>query len=153
MEEILKDANKYFRKENDFRANQENLGARELFRGIVAKDWVVQSDECVTFEQHNKVMVVMCVILYHECWKNRCAVLHEPDAQRKVLENEIEIMMVESSRREFKNILRYVQVHLINVEAASVSKMLSWVRSVINVEENAIKCKNQDTRSMLLARI
>ena len=42
---MIKDIKKYFKNEINFYANQEMLSYKEIFRGVVIKEWVVQKEE------------------------------------------------------------------------------------------------------------
>ena len=46
----------------------------------------------------NKVLVKSCVNFYHECWKRKCIVLHDPEVQQKVLKEEVEVMIEEENK-------------------------------------------------------
>ena len=106
----------------------------------------------IKFRQHNKVLVQSCVQYYHECWKRRCVVLHNPEVQKKVLKEESLKIMVEACKEEVEGLRRYVAVHKINLNAASVDEILSWVRSVRVFKKRACKSEHQDIRKMLNAR-
>ena len=43
------DIGKYFNNEENFWTNQQVLGKREVFRGIIVKDWVAITVESVDF--------------------------------------------------------------------------------------------------------
>ena len=66
---------------------------------------------------------------YHEFWKIRCTVLHEPKVQRKVFKDEMleiieEVSEEEVSKEEEEWLRRHVEVHRISVNEISVKEIL-----------------------------
>ena len=76
-------------------------------------------------------------------------VLHDPEVQKKVLKEEVLVIMEEANEEAIEGLKRYVQIHTINLNEASVEELLSWVRSVRAFKKRAGKTKSQDTRNML----
>ena len=113
----------------------------------------VSNQKRVDFKFYNKVTVKMCVEYFHECWKRRCIVLHEPEVQRKVLQDEVLAIAEESSKEEIVGLRRCVEVHSLSVNEVSAEEMVSWVRSARVFKKRASKNKNQDMRNMLMARV
>ena len=91
---------------------------------------MIESDEIMPFEKHNKFLVVMCVKSHHECWENRCKLLCETEVQKISMINEIEAIWNESNRVNIRKSFRYVETPLINVETANVKELTLWVKSV-----------------------
>ena len=54
---MLKDTNKYFDKEDDYYTNQRLIGCKNVFRGVIVKDWVMCNNNRVKFHPHNKVLI------------------------------------------------------------------------------------------------
>ena len=52
------------------------------------------------FHACNKVLVKSCVHFYHQIWKKRCVVLNNPEVQKKVLKEEVEVIVEEANREE-----------------------------------------------------
>ena len=61
IKEMIHDERKHFHNETVYCTNQEVLGCRETFRGIVLKEWVVQFNIRINVDEHNKVLVIICV--------------------------------------------------------------------------------------------
>ena len=149
VQEMLNDVNKYFNNNDDYYTNQQLIGHRELFRGVVVKEWVIENQNNINFHAYNKVLVKSCVQFYHECWKRRCVVLHDPEVQKKVLKEEVLVIMEEANEEAIEGLNRYVQIHTIKLNEASVEELLSWIRSVRAFKKRACKNKCQDIRNML----
>ena len=81
---MIKDIKKYLKNESNFYDNQEILDCREMFRGIVVKKWVIQSEEEILFDECNKILVKMFVKFYHDCLYNRRNIMHELE-NRKII--------------------------------------------------------------------
>ena len=80
-------------------------------------------------------------------------VFHAPQVQRKVLQDEELAIVEEASKEEVEGLSRCVEVRNANVNEALVEENLSWVRSFRVLNKRAKKSKNQDTLSMLIARV
>ena len=71
---MLNDVSKYFNKNNNHYTNQQLIGCKDLFRGLIVKECAIENQSRIIFHQHNKVLVKSCVQCYHECWKRMCGV-------------------------------------------------------------------------------
>ena len=69
---------------------------------------------------HNKVLVKSCAQFYHEHWKRRCVVLHNPEVQRNVLQEDLKVIMLEENKKEIEGLRRYLQMHTINSNIATL---------------------------------
>ena len=47
----------------------------------------------------------MCIQHYHECWKSICVALHEIEAQRKVLQDEMLVITEEAIKGEGEGLM------------------------------------------------
>ena len=101
------------------------------------------------FYAHNKVSVKSCVHFYHECWKRRYIVLHDPEVQQKVLKEEVEAIMEGANKEEIEELRRYVQTNAINSNLATAEEIFSWVRSIRVFKRRAQKSEHADIRYML----
>ena len=50
------DIENHFNKEGNSHTNQQFLGAKEIFRGVVVKEWVGLPSERIYFSEHNKIL-------------------------------------------------------------------------------------------------
>ena len=66
---------------------------------------------------YDKVRVKKCVKYYHECWKRRCVVLHDPSVQRKVLQENVVAIKEEANRG--KGLRRNLELHSMNENEVS----------------------------------
>ena len=89
---------------------------------------------------------------YHEHWKWRCVMLHDPAVQRKFFQGNFVAIKEESNKGEVEGLRRHAEVHSVNENEASEEEMLSWVRSVKKFKKRSKKSKNLDIRKMLMAR-
>ena len=64
------------------------------------KEWAMINHNISKFHTCKKVLVKSCIHFYHELWKRRCIVFHEPEVQQKVLKEEVEVIMEEGNREE-----------------------------------------------------
>ena len=71
-------------------------------------------------------------------------VLHDPEVQKKVLKEEVLVIMEEANKEVIEGLSRCVQIHNINLNEASVEELLSWIRSVRAFKKIACKNKCQD---------
>ena len=66
VQEMLKDINKYFNNDDDCHTSQKLIGRRDVFRGIVLKEWVMGNNNNMNLHACNKVLVKIRVKFYHE---------------------------------------------------------------------------------------
>ena len=57
---MTKEIGKKFNKEENCWTSRQVLGVREVFRGIVVKDWVTMPVGSADFTQHNKALIKSC---------------------------------------------------------------------------------------------
>ena len=67
--------------------------------------------KCIERTQRRILIVKSCVEFYHECWKRRCVVLHNLENQKKLLMEEILVIIEEASKEEVERLRRYVEVN------------------------------------------
>ena len=58
---MLKDIDKYFNNNDDYYINQQLIGCRDLFRGVIVKEWVMGNYNYINFHACNKALVKSCV--------------------------------------------------------------------------------------------
>ena len=73
--------------------------------------------------------------------------------QKRVLKNEVLMMMEEAEKDAIKGLNRHVQVHKLSVNEVSIEELLSWVRSLRGFKKRVGKNKSQDIRNMLNATV
>ena len=61
VKEMINDIVKIFNKEDFFWKNQQVIGVREVFRGIVVKSWVGMPVESIDFKKYNKILMKKAV--------------------------------------------------------------------------------------------
>ena len=61
---------------------------KDLFLGVIVKEWAIVNQKRINVHSYNEALFKSCVEYYHECWKLRCAVLHDIEVQKKVLKEE-----------------------------------------------------------------
>ena len=144
---MLKDINKYFNNDDYYYTNQQLIGHRGLFRGVIVKEWVMGNHNNINSHACNKVLVKSCVQFYHECWKRRYVFLHDPDVQRKVLEEELLAIKDEAEKDAIKGLSGHVKIYRLNTNEASLDEPLLWVRSarVFKKRAGKMKVKTQET--------
>lgn len=120
------------------------IGYSDLFQGVIVKEWVMKNHKNMNFYVCDKVLVKSCTQFYHECWKRRYVASHNPEVQKKLLKEEVLVIIEEASKEEIKGLSRYVQIHKIDLNEASTEEMLSWARSVRAFKKRAYKNKCQD---------
>ena len=73
--------------------------------------------------------------------------------QRKVLQDEVLLIVEAASREEVEWLRRHVTMHSMNVNEASAEEILSWVRSIKAFKKIHSNNKNQDVQNMLMAKV
>ena len=79
-------------------------------------------------------------------------VLYDPEAQRKVFQDEVAAIIEEARKGEVEVIRRHAETQRMSASDLFEEKMLSWVRHVRILKKIASKNKNPDIRSMIMAR-
>ena len=62
---MLKDTNKHLNNEDYYCTNQKLIGCKDMFIGVIFKDWIVGNSNIANFHLHNKVLIEYCVKNYH----------------------------------------------------------------------------------------
>ena len=73
---MIKNVRKYFNREINFWTNQQVLGMREVFRGVVVKSWIELPLQIITFSKYNIILAREEVELHSACWRVRYNLLH-----------------------------------------------------------------------------
>ena len=102
---------------------------REVFIGVIVKEWVAMHNERINFSQCNKVLVDHVVSLYGMCWNKRCEVLHNPEVQKQYLINEIKAIKEEGRRGVIANYNNHVNVHPISEEIETTQNLVKAPRA------------------------
>jgi len=150
VREMENDIVKYFNKEENFWTNQQVLGMRDVFRGIVVRDWGALPIECIDFTPYNKVMIKKAVDFYSACWNNRCVVMHSPEVRKQYLRKELKAIKLEAMSGTIENYNRYVKAYPINEETASLESMSMWIKKARVFRNNTKRSGQQDIRNLLL---
>ena len=58
---MLKDANKCLNNEYYYHTNHQLIGYKDIFGGVIVKDWVMINSNSVNFHPCDKVLVKNCV--------------------------------------------------------------------------------------------
>ena len=114
VNKIIKDVRKQFNRESIFWTNQQVLGMREFFRGVVIKSWVTLPLERIKFSKHDKILVREAVELCSAYWRERCNALHSPECEMVNLNKEIKQIKDEAAKREKVNYERCFNLCHIN---------------------------------------
>ena len=152
MNEIVRDISKYFDGDENYWTNQQVIGLREIFRGVVVTNWVAMPLERVNFLAHNKIIVREAVKFYSECWKERCKALHTPEYEISSLREEIKQIKMQEAKEDKVNFETYVNLYPMNENETSVCKMKSWVKIATMFRANAKENVQQDTRKFRMIR-
>ena len=140
MNEMIKDIKRYFSgDETECYTNQQLIGIKALFRGVIVKEWVAVNNENINYHECNRKIVKSCIRFYHDCWKERCEALHKDDKQKEALEEEIKNMKEEANKGTIKGIKNYVDVHKIEEKEEKVSTMKEWRAGFRSFVKNAPK--------------
>ena len=76
---IISDIQKFLDKEPNFQTNQELIGLRNIFRGIAVQLWICDDFNNNDDKKHNKVTIKESMLVYSECWIDRCKELHDEE--------------------------------------------------------------------------
>ena len=144
---------KYFNDDDNYYANQQIIGYKDVFRGVIVKEWVVGNEYGVNLHNYNNILIKCCVQFYVECWKRRCIRLHSPEVQMKVLKEDAIVLLDDSRKDEVKGLKRHVEVNRIDVNEATNDQLVSWIKSVRIFKKRAKKNVHQDIRNMMNMRL
>ena len=89
IKEIISDIRKCFEGDDIYQTNQQVLGIKEMFRGVVVANWVAMPLERVKFTPSNKIIVKEAGNFYNECWNERYKELHAPECEKLMLREKI----------------------------------------------------------------
>lgn len=76
---MIVDIARFLKNKREFTSAQELIGMKNIFRGIVVKEWVEQDEECINFHECSKVIVKICMKCYHDMQKLRCVEWHKEE--------------------------------------------------------------------------
>ena len=137
---MINDAKRYFAEdEMYYHTNQQIIGIKAFFRGVIVKEWVVVNDENVNYHEHNRILVKSFARFYHEFQKERCEALHTENKQREVLEEETKNMKEEATKGTIKGLKNYADSCEIDEKEEKVSTMKSWRSGFRSFVRNAPK--------------
>ena len=61
VEEMMKEMIKNFNDDEDCYTNQKIIGHKDMFRGVIVKEWIVGNEDCVDFHTCNNILMKCCV--------------------------------------------------------------------------------------------
>ena len=102
VKEMVNDVNKFFDNSNDYYTNQQLIWCRDLFRVVIVKEWAMGNHNIGKLYACNKVLVKICIYFYHVFWKVICVEWHDLQVQKKVLKEEVEVIMEEANKKEIE---------------------------------------------------
>ena len=53
---MMKEIIKYFNDDEDCSTNQQTIGCKDMFRGIIVKEWIVGNEDYVSSHTCNKIL-------------------------------------------------------------------------------------------------
>ena len=137
---MIKDIKRYFSgDETEYYANQQLIGIKALFRGVIVKEWVAVNNDNMNYHEYNRILVKSCMQFYHNCWKERCEELHKDNMQKEILEEEIKNMKEEANNGIIKGLRNYVDAHKIDEKEEKISTMKAWRTGFRSFIKNAPK--------------
>jgi len=63
----------------DIETNQDSIGMKYIFRGILIKAWTGENFAMIKYTMLNRIIAKYCMNFYMECWTNRNLKLHDKD--------------------------------------------------------------------------
>ena len=153
VEEMLRCAIKCFNDDENYHTNQQMIGHKDMFRGVVVKEWIVGNECGVNFHNYNEILTKCCGQFHVECWKRRCVRLHSPEVQMKVLKEDAIALLDNARKDEVKGLKRHVEVNSMDVNEATNDQLVSWIKSVRIFKKRAKKNVHQDIRSVMNMRL
>ena len=79
---IVSNMQKSLNKESNYLTNQELIGLRNVFLGMVVKYWIGDDFNNNDDRKCNKAIMKESVLFYSEYWLDRCEALHDEDKQK-----------------------------------------------------------------------
>ena len=150
---MLRDIIKYFNYDDNYYANQQIIGYKDMFMGVIIKEWVAGNEHGVIFHNYNKILIKCCVQFYVECWKRRCVRLHSPEVKMKVLKEDAMALLDDAGKDEVKGLKRYSEVNSMDLNEATNDQLVSWIKSVRIFKKRAKNNVHQDIRNMMSMRL
>ena len=79
---MLFDINKNFNNDDNPWTNQQIIGHKDLFRGVIVKECAVPNQKPIESKSCDKVIINMCLKCCYGCWKRRCVTFYDPEAHK-----------------------------------------------------------------------
>ena len=61
---MLRDEIKYFKDVENYYTNQQIIRHKEIFRGVIVKEWITGNEHGVNFHNYKKILIKCCVQFY-----------------------------------------------------------------------------------------
>ena len=119
---------------------------RELFRGIVVKDWKGSDFHCTKYEVLNKILVYHAIQYYRKCWLHRNKYCYDVDKQKKHVIEWKENLEKHVEENEPVVVKTFVRRYKIDAERSSMESMKSWIYSVKEMIKKVEKIPENDIR-------
>ena len=142
---MLNDVSRHLKNKTSFEINQEILGMRNLFRGIVVKSWIGNNFETSVDHEHNKSIVKESVKCCNECWLDRCNVLHDEEEQKKRL-SQWNKNLFDEMKNEVSDERKYVENTESDLDRSNNEKIKAWMLGTIKMKSKLKKCPQFEIR-------
>ena len=148
---FISDIGDFLEGRQDVRGTQTLVGHKNLFRGIVVKDWYGSDDSKGMYHVLNKIIVCKCVKHYTALWRARNH--HRNNA---VLRKERLLEWVEKETTLFKNhtnpnVARYLEQYD-SIKKMSADAIQLWLHNLHTFKKNAENDCNNNILSFLVPR-
>lgn len=141
VKEMIEDVKRYFEQDGQLYTNQSKLGMKNLFRGMIVKQWVDTNQSDIDYLEYNKVFVKSCVTFYHECWKSRCVELHKDEVQIELLREQVKLIKASDDTDRVEGLHEFLNQYEITEEDAKSDELRNWIKSYRVFVRNADKKK------------
>ena len=136
--------------EDEHETSQQCVGMKDIFRGIVVKDWKGADFNCTKYHKLNKIIVCHSVQYYRKCWLNRNEKLHDEEMQRIRVKEWKKNIEKQVEQKEPLAAKMHANRTKIDEERSSVDQIRRWTCGVKEMIKKVEKIPENDIRTYFL---
>ena len=105
----------------EYETNQEDLGMKQLFYGIIVKAWFRINFGIMKYYNHNKIIIQYCLNYYQTCWLDQNEVANDRIVQRDRVKQQYEKEQNKALNGEYLQVAKYARENHINTKEKGMS--------------------------------
>ena len=133
------------------RGTQSLIGHREIFRGIIVKDWYGANDARTSYHDIKKVIVFHSVKYYAHLWRSINLRRNSDSILRERLLQWAEKETISVQNQANVNVSRYLET-FDDIKRGSTDSIKTWLINLHTFKKNAVSTKSNDIRSFFTPR-